>query len=131
MSPFSSSSPCFLLFLTLFLVSKICSGSTLKELIFYEHDRTNTTTQLNPTIDWERQASLTPILSEFTERQRLAVFKIPETPLRKAVLKSETELQQPASNLLKLSKKYGAEVEEAGPQGSLTGALQKLKQTKA
>jgi len=112
-SPFSSSSPCFLLFLTLFLVSKICSGS------------------LNPTIDWERQASLTPILSEFTERQRLAVFKIPETPLRKAVLKSETELQQPASNLLKLSKKYGAEVEEAGPQGSLTGALQKLKQTKA
>ena len=107
------------------------SGATLKELIFYEHDRANTTTSLNPTIDWERQIGLQSVLGEFVEQQRLYVYKIPETPMKKSILKSVNELQQPVSNLLKASKKHSTQVEEAAPQGSLTGALQRLKMSQS
>jgi len=102
-------------------------GSILKELISFDHDKPNTSTQGNPAIDWERQQGVQRVLSDFLDQQRLCVYKIPETTMKNSILRSVAELQKPVSALVKLSKGYSAQEEEAGTEGSLSVAWQKLK----
>jgi len=102
-------------------------GSVLKELISYDHDKPNTSTQLNPEIDWERQQGIQGVLAEFLEQQRLCVYKIPETTMKNSILRSVDELQKPVSALVKLSKGYATQEEETVPEGSLTVVWQKMK----
>jgi len=102
-------------------------GSVLKELISYDHDKANTSTKGNPTIDWERQQGVQGVLGDFLEQQRLCVYKIPETTMKNSILRSIEELQKPVSALSKLSKDYATQEEVSAPEGSLTVVWQKMK----